>query len=967
MNRHIIITGYLLLLLFAKVVTVFAQQKTFRIYTADDGLISNSITTVFQDKDGFMWFGSNEGLSIYDANHFVNFTVENKGLSQNSIGFFFEKSKDEIWIPHNSGIDVFLNRRFVKTLPVKGIYSIIRSKNGRLIATGDRGIYEIKEDKKYQLFSSDKYYTDINEIGDHFLADESSWESITLFDSSFNILDSYTANKKTGGGIICTDNHEQFWFYTFPEVYLIDKAAAQKGSFNLLPGPPQFRSFYPNGVKYPFTDADGNCWFSWSGKGVVQIDREGHIRKYNMSNGLHSNNTSFFFEDAEGNIWVAGNNGLIKFFNKDFDVVSVPNGLASQFVSSIATSSSHHSVWMAQLNGISCLYQNKVYNFPYSRNQKCTWTTVLLQGDSLWVGFNALWLYKIHYDPQPRLELIREWTMPHSVSDLQLYKDGILISSIDELFYTKSGGDLLKLADSRFFFRFLVDGNELWGGARDGEGMTRWKIVSEKKKPGLQLMQQFYSTKGNFVHGIAKDMKGNIWFGGFNSGMLVLEKQKGDSFLVRHFQIQNGLSSNKVEDVFAGRQGEIYVGTNRGLSRLHRTGDSLCFEDLSRKYGFITDIYSITGNEAGDLWLATPSGAIRIKNDIKRNTLSPRIFITHVLNNNETDSLFDLRSAPLLLSHDKNNFNFEFSSTSFRNEEQVMYSYRLMKDKDSSVWSLPKKIHNVSIAGLSPGKYTFLVKAFSVDNVWSETPAKYRFTILQPYWETWWFRGLAVLLLFGLIAGIFWFRIRQLKKVTALRTQISRDLHDEIGSTLSGVSLFSEVAKQQLAHHQNKDADQSLDRIIANSDEMLEKMSDIVWAINPQNDSFEKLITRLRLFAAGAASQKGISLHFEVQKELRQYNPDMQLRKNIYLICKEAVNNAFKYAECRNLYVDFKQRDQQVIINIRDDGKGFDARQNFGGNGLHNMHARAQEMKANLSVISNKGEGTEIILILKIV
>jgi signal transduction histidine kinase len=279
---------------------------------------------------------------------------------------------------------------------------------------------------------------------------------------------------------------------------------------------------------------------------------------------------------------------------------------------------------------------------------------------------------------------------------------------------------------------------------------------------------------------------------------------------------------------------------------------------------------------------------------------------------------------------------------------------------------VPQKIHTLSLVSLSPGSYILKVKALTQDDVWSETPAQYSFIINAPFWSTWWFRTLIVLFVASVVAGFYKFRLNQLRKVMAVRTKISRDLHDEIGSTLSGIGLMSEIVKEQMENENYKAVKKSVSKISISSEEILGKMSDIVWAINPQNDTFEKMIKRLKTYATGVAAPLGIHLYFESGKELQRINLDMQQRNNIYLICKEAINNAIKYSECHHLNFVLRNYDHQFQIDIRDDGKGFDARQIFDGNGLKNMQSRADEIKAAFSIESEKNKGTSIKLKLKI-
>jgi signal transduction histidine kinase len=258
------------------------------------------------------------------------------------------------------------------------------------------------------------------------------------------------------------------------------------------------------------------------------------------------------------------------------------------------------------------------------------------------------------------------------------------------------------------------------------------------------------------------------------------------------------------------------------------------------------------------------------------------------------------------------------------------------------------------------------VKALTAEKVWTDVPAEYSFIINPPYWASWWFRILALLVAASVIYLFYRYRINQLKKLLRMRTRISRDLHDDVGSTLSGIGLLSEVAMQQLQNERKSEAMSSLYKINTNSEDMLEKMSDIVWAINPQNDSFEKVINRLKSYAKTTTDSLGVQFHFILEKDLQRLDMDMQKRSNVYLICKEAINNSMKYSGCQHLRFCLEQQDHHVIISIVDDGKGFNVQEDFEGNGLKNMKSRAEEINAQLNLSSEINKGTSMGLFLKI-
>jgi signal transduction histidine kinase len=226
-----------------------------------------------------------------------------------------------------------------------------------------------------------------------------------------------------------------------------------------------------------------------------------------------------------------------------------------------------------------------------------------------------------------------------------------------------------------------------------------------------------------------------------------------------------------------------------------------------------------------------------------------------------------------------------------------------------------------------------------------------------------------LLLLFLLLAiGFVTYRYysKQRLKVANLRSKISQDLHDEVGATLSGISMYSYITKEQIKNQDHESVNTSLDIIKDNAGEMVAKLNDIVWAVNPVQDNAHTLAERLKEFALQHTAVKNIRLNFSADNSLPMQKLNMEKRKNIYLICKEAINNAVKYGYCTLLQINVAVMHKHVVITIEDDGKGFLPEMAGKGNGLVNMAARAQEINAKLEIDSRPGKGTRVSLNCKI-
>jgi signal transduction histidine kinase len=195
-----------------------------------------------------------------------------------------------------------------------------------------------------------------------------------------------------------------------------------------------------------------------------------------------------------------------------------------------------------------------------------------------------------------------------------------------------------------------------------------------------------------------------------------------------------------------------------------------------------------------------------------------------------------------------------------------------------------------------------------------------------------------------------------------VRKRISSDLHDEIGAALSGFSIYSDVVKQEILNGEREEAAHSIQSIGDESRELLERLSDIVWAINPRNDQFEKIILRLRNYALRMCDGKNIELDFQAEDALNNIVLPLDARNNFYLILKEAINNAIKYSCCTKLNIAVLKSEQKISVSIEDNGKGFEVSAVSEGNGLLNMRQRAREVHALFDLRSSPGHGAVLLL-----
>lgn len=293
--------------------------------------------------------------------------------------------------------------------------------------------------------------------------------------------------------------------------------------------------------------------------------------------------------------------------------------------------------------------------------------------------------------------------------------------------------------------------------------------------------------------------------------------------------------------------------------------------------------------------------------------------------------------------------------------DSIRYYYRIQSLHDRWFWSNYPSVHYQNLSG---GNYHLQIKAEDRRN---RTIATIALPInkKQAFWQKWWFWpsiAIYVLLIFGVGFYLFFiYDLRQKLKLQHVRNQIASDLHDEVGSNLNSIAIFVELLRKKVII-EKPELLPILDKITDNSEETVLLMRDTVWAINPENDSAEKLFERMRSFGVEILSAKGVSFDFEPLIDIKKDVFSMEQRRNIYLIYKEAINNISKHACANEASCRVYQHPGVIKISISDNGQGFDFTRTFEGNGLKNFKLRSQEDDLRVSVNSVLQKGTEVLI-----
>lgn len=493
----------------------------------------------------------------------------------------------------------------------------------------------------------------------------------------------------------------------------------------------------------------------------------------------------------------------------------------------------------------------------------------------------------------------------------------------------------------------------------DGGPVERWSMDADAA----------YRIPAMDVRHFMEDETGVFWLATGDAGLLRWDRGNND---VRAVTRRDGMPSDAVHAVYADAQGQCWLPTDNGLVR---------YDPVSRRITVFTEADGITHNEFnrlahaqgpdGRLYFGGLNGITVFDPDSitdRATRAEAPLLITGVQQfsgdaSGVVDRTIDVRSgAGITLRPGDRFMNIAFALLSYEDAGSILYGWRI--DGVDADWNYQRE-PSLRITTLPYGDHRLRIKAQGSDGLWTEQELVVPITVVRPVWLRWWFIALGVLMMAAVVYAVFRYRLAQAKKVLAMRDRIAADLHDEVGSSLSNIAMFGELMREQLADQPPR-VQRMVERITSNSAKALESMNDIVWNVNTRYEGTEHLVARMRAFAAQAAEAKGFTLRFEADDALRHMKFDMMHRKHLYLIFKEAVNNAAKYSGCAELRVMLAAAGKGIRLTVADNGRGYaegerDAR--GGGQGLVGMRQRAEAIGAELVVRSVPGEGTTVVLL----
>ncbi len=380
-------------------------------------------------------------------------------------------------------------------------------------------------------------------------------------------------------------------------------------------------------------------------------------------------------------------------------------------------------------------------------------------------------------------------------------------------------------------------------------------------------------------------------------------------------------------------------------------------------YPFPVDVADITDVEedSSNIYLATHTGLFTIPTFAKEELVKANPSLLYVLVN-DIDTLLQ---SGITLPANKNNLLFRLAIPVYKDADQLHFKYSLVSEGDttSRTWYYTQDAkRDIQFNALKPGSYTIEITAMQDDREISNTHLIYNFTISKPWFNTWWFYTAVILFTVSVSIGLYQYRLYQHVKMERMRRKISNDLHDDIGSTLSSINVYSQLAKGNYGN------EGYINTIQSSTVSIISNLDDLVWNINPKNDVLWQLVSRMQLFAETLLREKGIECIFKTKLLEKEFVVSPNARAHLYLLFKEIINNILKHSGSTQCSIYIIQKNKLLRLSVKDNGKGFNTKTTSQHrNGLRIMAERVKELKGSLTINSAPGEGTEIKIMCRLV
>jgi signal transduction histidine kinase/ligand-binding sensor domain-containing protein len=987
--------------------TAVAKRYVIDVWQSERGLPQNTVTGIAQTPDGYLWISTLDGLARFDGMRFKLFKAGNTpALGSGRIRFLFTGRHGELWLAtQEGGVTKFENGWFT-ALPLPesqgtrpAVTQVAEDDSGGVWLSTEDGKVARLADGHYSVVSTN--WDPTGKTAFQVRADAHGRLLATsgtgLYEVAGERLVPTLQGKRAEYVVHCASRGGGWWLSVSNEV-----RRWRDGQWaGTIPGPSPAAS----AIRTALEDHSGHLWLGTWGNGLFRCDTNGSVLQFTKADGLSSDFVRTLCEDTEGNLWAGGSEGggLARLHPPLFTVYGLAQGLSWDWITSVSEGPDGE-LWVGTDGyGLNRLREDVIR--PASSEPVITPLQVMValadhQGQ-VWLGTRRGGLFQAKEGAATRFSgfptnssLVRSlfedsqgavWVGRLNTDRLIKIQNG----SVSSLELPKS----VVPADVRVMAEDAAGG--LWIGT-DGRGLLRWKdgqFTRFSRENGLG---------SDLIWALQPEADGSLWIGSYGAGLTRLKDGHPVTCTTRH-----GLVDDVICYIADDGRGQYWLSSHQGVFRVNKKelnqfadgtipqihcvayGKSDGLPTLECKGGF--QPAGCCGRD-GRLWFPTVGGVVVVDPaDASTNTVAPPVYVEEIIVDGQTFEHGEWRVADgkqepagraepparigrsasaLPVPAGSRRFEFHYAGLSLGAPERLRFRHKL--EGVDAEWVETGSQRQTSYNRLPHGTYTFRVQTCNREGVWNRGGDSVTFRVLPFYWQTWWFSGLFLLTFGSAVAwavGLALMRRHQrhLKLVHRLhaaereRTRIARDIHDDLGSSLTEIGLLGALAVRESTPP--AEAREQVARMMARAEELTRKLDETVWAVNPKNDSLRHLATYLCSLAKEFLEPTTIRCRLDVPPDLPGVPLTTEVRHNVFLVAKEALNNAVRHSGATEIWLRMAVHGGVFTLEVADNGRGFTVEgKRESGNGLRNMAGRMEEVGGQFQVSSTVAQGTTVSL-----
>jgi len=956
-----------------------------RTWQTDDGLPYNTIQGMVQTSDGYLWLGTPAGLVNFDGARFQKFEFTNSIFTGNRGVVTMIRSADGgVWMAMNRGAVAYLNGSRTKVFTAADgladfqVHELAEAGDGTLWISFVGGEGRRIKDGKVMRLPPDETLPNllsvVSDAGKNIWAVTGNGELVVYREGEIHHL----AHLGDMTAELAAAKDEGIWVCAGTRLlrFYPDGRITNDGDFNTgrcaalmedSQGGVWIGTAFGGLIRYDGTtfetiatsrpriqslleDREGNIWVGTIGGGLNRIRRR-VVQIEGTEAGLPIETVRSLAEDAQGTIWAATENGMLaRRFDGGWRSLSANENWKQYNVSSV-TSDHQGGLWLGTRN----------HKLLHWREGQSVPEEIALAGNvlSLVACTNGdVWVGEIAEKGHCLQHLHAGTLTTHRFPDVRTIRAAVQDAN-GTIWFASARGDLLRV---------------------QGDEVTREPLPE--------------SDAGRSIHCLAATADGSLWIGYDGLGVGWLKAGR-----YHRFSAAQGLFNDYVSQIVGDDQGWLWFGSDHGIFKARERD----FEDVvAGKLSRVDCVYYGSGEGAanlqanfgsapgalrshdGKIWIPTRSGLAEINPDLIHNRTDQLPVLTQVIVDERTiarrntiadditgdQAVMDLAAEKIKLQvpPDYRRLRIEFTTLSFVGIDNIRFRYRLIGlDRD---WQEAGEQRYTTYSRLPAGEYTFEVMACNSEGVWNAAGTQLSFTVLPFFWNTWWFRILAGCLLLAVVVGsVRYFEVKRTQRQLARlenehaiereRARIARDLHDDLGGSLTKVALLSELALKR--RHDPARAGESVEAISKTARDAIKSLDETVWAISPRNDTLPHLIDYIGQSAVEFLNAAGINCRVDLIDSLPPLAVSARVRHHVFLAVKEVLTNIARHAEANEVRLRTAVDHRTVAMTIEDNGHGFTPSPDRPfADGLHNLRQRMADIGGECEVASTPGAGTKV-------